>query len=119
MTTALIIEDSEDIREGTAEILDLAGYDTIQAKDGRMGIALAIEMQPDIIICDITMRDLDGYEVLLLLRGDERTSSIPIVFMSAKAERCEVLKAMEMGANGYLIKPFDDVELFKAISDRV
>jgi len=119
MKKALIIEDNDDIREGTAEILDLAGYETYTAKNGRIGVDLAIKHLPDIILCDIMMPELDGYGVLYLLQKNPQTASIPFIFMTAKAERADMRKGMEMGADDYLTKPFDDVELFNAIESRL
>lgn len=119
MKKALIIEDSDDIREGTAEILGLAGYETFTAKNGKIGVDLAIKHLPDIILCDIMMPELDGYGVLYLLQKNQQTATIPFIFMTAKAERSDMRKGMEMGADDYLTKPFDDVELFKAIESRL
>jgi DNA-binding response OmpR family regulator len=119
MKKALIIEDSDDIREGIAEILDLAGYQTFTAKNGRIGVDLAINHIPDIILCDIMMPELDGYGVLYLLQKNPNTATIPFIFMTAKAERADMRKGMEMGADDYLTKPFDDVELFNAIESRL
>ena len=119
MKKVLIIEDNDDIREGTAEILDLAGYETFTAKNGRIGVDLAIKHTPDIILCDIMMPELDGYGVLYLLQKNQQTANIPFIFMTAKAERADMRKGMEMGADDYLTKPFDDVELFNAIESRL
>jgi DNA-binding response OmpR family regulator len=119
MKKVLIIEDNDDIREGTAEILDLAGYETFMAKNGRIGVDLAIKHTPDIILCDIMMPELDGYGVLYLLQKNTQTATIPFIFMTAKAERADMRKGMEMGADDYLTKPFDDVELFNAIESRL
>lgn len=119
MKKVLIIEDSDDIREGTAEILDLAGYETLTAKNGKIGVELAVKHLPDIILCDIMMPELDGYGVLYLLQKNQQTANIPFIFMTAKAERADMRKGMEMGADDYLTKPFDDVELFSAIESRL
>lgn len=119
MKKALIIEDNDDIREGTAEILALAGYETFTAKNGKLGVDLAINHIPDIILCDIMMPELDGYGVLYLLQKNLQTVNIPFIFMTAKTERADMRKGMEMGADDYLTKPFDDVELFKAIESRL
>ncbi|RZJ72662.1 MAG: response regulator [Flavobacterium sp.] len=114
----LIIEDNDDIREGTAEVLELAGYHPITAKHGKVGVEMALLHQPDIILCDIMMPELDGYGVLYLLSKNTRTANIPFIFITAKSERADMRKGMEMGADDYLTKPFDDVELFKAIESR-
>lgn len=119
MKKVLIIEDNDDIREGTAEMLDLAGYETFTAKNGKIGVELAIKQLPDLILCDIMMPELDGYGVLYLLQKNLQTATIPFIFMTAKAERADMRKGMEMGADDYLTKPFDDVELFNAIESRL
>ena len=112
MKRVLVIEDNDDIREGTVEILELAGYDAIAANNGKLGVELALSSSPDIILCDIMMPELDGYGVLYLLSKNPKLASIPFIFMTAKAERADMRKGMEMGADDYLTKPFDDLELF-------
>lgn len=117
--TILIIEDNTDIREGTAEILELTGrYDVLSAENGRIGVDLAMAHLPDLILCDIMMPELDGYGVLYILSRHEETAHIPFIFLTAKAERSDMRKAMELGADDYLTKPFDDVELLNAIDVR-
>ena len=118
-TLILIIEDNDDIRESTAEILELANYEVLQAVNGRLGVDLAISELPDVILCDIMMPELDGYGVLYLLHKNEQTATIPFIFLTAKAERIDMRKGMEMGADDYLTKPFDDVELLNAIESRL
>lgn len=117
--TILIIEDNEDIREGTAEILELAGYNTLKAKNGKEGVDLVVQKMPDLILCDIMMPVLDGYGVLYLLSKNQKTTHIPFIFITAKAERADMRKGMEMGADDYLTKPFDDIELLNAIESRL
>jgi len=119
MKKVLIIEDSDDIREGIVEILDIAGFETYAARNGKIGVDLALKNLPDIILCDIMMPELDGYGVLYLLQKNKQTAGIPFIFMTAKAERADMRKGMEMGADDYLTKPFDDVELFNAIESRL
>ncbi|ADY50959.1 transcriptional regulator, Crp/Fnr family [Pseudopedobacter saltans DSM 12145] len=115
----LIIEDNLDIREGTAEILELAGYEVLTAPNGKAGVEMAQNNLPDLIICDIMMPELDGYGVLYLLGKNPDTASIPFIFLTAKAERIDLRKGMEMGADDYLTKPFDDIELLNAIESRL
>lgn len=119
MRKVVIIEDSDDIREGIVEILDMAGFETYAAKNGKIGVDLVLKNLPDIILCDIMMPELDGYGVLYLLQKNPQTATIPFIFMTAKAERADMRKGMEMGADDYLTKPFDDVELFNAIESRL
>ncbi|WP_158796031.1 response regulator [Pedobacter sp. L105] len=115
----LIIEDNDDIRESTAEILELASYEVFQADNGKTGVELANTELPDLILCDIMMPELDGYGVLYLLNKNPQTSATPFIFLTAKAERMDMRKGMEMGADDYLVKPFDDVELLSAIESRL
>lgn len=115
----LIIEDNDDIRESTAEILELADYKVIQASNGKQGVEMAIKNLPDIILCDIMMPELDGYGVLHLLSKNKEAAAIPFIFLTAKSERADMRKGMEMGADDYLTKPFDEVELFNAIDSRL
>jgi CheY-like chemotaxis protein len=117
--TVLIIDDHVDIRENTAEILDLAGYKTFKAENGKRGVDLAVKEKPSIIICDIMMPELDGYGVLHLLRKNTDTQNIPFIFLTAKTERSDFRKGMEMGADDYITKPFDDIELLSAIEIRL
>ncbi|MCE3280711.1 MAG: transcriptional regulator, Crp/Fnr family [Bacteroidetes bacterium] len=119
MKSILLIEDNKDVRENTAEILELAQYNVFTASNGKEGVELAIEKKPDLIICDIMMPVLDGHGVLHMLSKNESTSGIPFIFLTAKAERSDFRKGMEMGADDYLTKPFDDVELLNAIESRL
>jgi CRP-like cAMP-binding protein/FixJ family two-component response regulator len=115
----LVIDDNENIRENTAEILTLAGYNTLTAGNGKQGVDVAINQKPDLIVCDIMMPELDGYGVLHLLRKNEQTKFIPFIFLTAKTERGDLRKGMEMGADDYITKPFDDIELLNAIETRL
>jgi CRP-like cAMP-binding protein len=115
----LIIEDNTDIRENVVEILELAGYTVFESDNGKNGVELAIKNMPDVILCDIMMPELDGYGVLYMLNKNPETSTIPFIFLTAKAERIDQRKGMEMGADDYLTKPFDDIELLSAIESRL
>ena len=119
MKKILIIEDDTTMRENTAEILELAHYEVQTAPNGKVGCTMAKEIKPDLIICDIMMPELDGYGVFHVLSKDPKTSSIPFIFLTAKAEKSEMRKGMEMGADDYLTKPFEDTELMKAIEVRL
>lgn len=119
MRKILIIDDHIDIRENIAEILSLDGYKTVIAENGRSGVEKAIAEIPDLIICDIMMPDLDGYGVLHQLKKNLDTLDIPFIFLTAKAEKGDVRKGMDMGADDYITKPFDDVELLSAIESRL
>lgn len=119
MKKILLIEDNKDVRENTAEILTLANYHVLTAKNGKEGVEIAQKENPDLIICDIMMPVLDGYGVLHLLSKHELTSGIPFIYLTAKAERSEIRRGMDMGADDYLTKPFDSAELLSAIEGRL
>lgn len=115
----LLIEDNNEIRENTAEILELANYKVSTAENGKIGVELALKEKPDLIICDIMMPVLDGYGVLHLLNKNPDLASIPFIFLTAKAERSDFRRGMEMGADDYITKPFTDIELLNAIDSRL
>lgn len=119
MKTILLIEDDEDVRENTAEMLELAHYRVLRASNGKQGVDLARKETPDLILCDIMMPDLDGYGVLHMLVRSPETAEIPFIFLSAKAERTDVRRGMELGADDYLTKPFEESELLNAIEGRL
>src|SRR5436190_1766014 len=119
METVLLIEDNKDIRENMGEILELASYKVLLAENGKQGAAIAMECLPDIIVCDIMMPELDGYGVIHLLQKNERTRDIPFIFLTAKTERLEIRKGMELGADDYITKPFEGAELLNAIATRL
>ena len=119
MTTILLIEDNADIRENTAEILELAGYRILTAENGKIGVEQALADHPDLIICDIMMPVLDGYGVLHIVNKNPELSDIPFIFLTAKSERVDFRKGMERGADDYLTKPFDDTELLAAVESRI
>lgn len=109
----LLIEDNFAIRESIAELMMLDGYDVLEAESGEAGLAMIGIQKPDLIICDILMTGMDGYEVYDRIRRDHH--DIPFVFASAKAERRDRQKAMDMGVQHYLTKPFNEEELMQCI----
>ena len=119
MEKILLIEDNEALRENTAEILSLAQFEVITAENGKIGIEQARIHQPDLIICDIMMPVLDGYGVFQIISKEPELQQIPFVFLSAKSERNDLRKGMEMGADDYITKPFTDAELINAIHTRL
>lgn len=119
MKKILLIEDDPVLRESTAELLELAGYEILTAPNGKKGVALAVEGKPDIIVCDIMMPELDGYGVLETLSANPATRHIPFIFLSARTERKEVRKGMDLGADDYLTKPFEEEELISAVESRL
>lgn len=119
MKTILVIEDETQIRDNIAEILELAEFDVITAADGRMGVELAKSHRPDLIICDVTMPELDGYGVLENLRQSPHTATIPLIFLTARVERSDQRQGMNLGADDYLTKPFEPDELLTTIESRL
>lgn len=119
MKTILLIEDNQNIRENTAEILELANYKVITAENGKLGVEAALKHKPDLIICDIMMPVLDGYGVLHLLHKNPEVQNTPFIFLTAKTERSDMRKGMELGADDYLTKPFEGTELLNAIESRL
>lgn len=119
MKKILLIEDNLEIRENTAEILELDGFEVITAENGKIGVEKALENVPDLIICDIMMPVLDGYGVLHLLSKNAKTEGIPFIFLTAKADRGDFRRGMEMGADDYITKPFEETELLNAIESRL
>ncbi|MDP3354116.1 MAG: response regulator [Flavobacteriaceae bacterium] len=119
MKKVLLIEDDDIVRENTAEILELANYQVETAKNGRIGIEKAKSFLPDIILCDIMMPELDGYGVLQIHSREPIISRIPFIFITAKTEHSDVRKGMNLGADDYILKPFQESELLSAIESRL
>ena len=119
MKTVLLIEDDLALRENTQELLELANYNVVTAPNGKLGIQYALDNIPDIVVCDIMMPEIDGYGVLQALTTNEKTNQIPFIFLSAKTEHKEIRKGMDLGADDYLTKPFEEEDLFSAIESRL
>ncbi|CAL66394.1 response regulator [Christiangramia forsetii] len=119
MKKLLLIEDDVTVRENTAELLELSNYDVITASNGMLGIEKAEQNLPDIIVCDIMMPEIDGYGVLEALGKNPNTLNIPFIFLSAKTEHKDIRKGMDLGADDYLTKPFEEEELVSAIESRL
>ncbi len=115
----MLIEDNAEIRENMAEIIDLAGYEVFTAENGKEGVGLAIREKPDLILCDIMMPVLDGYGVLHMVQQHSNLQTIPFIFLTAKSERSEIRRGMELGADDYITKPFDGTEPLQAIAIRL
>lgn len=115
----LVIDDTQEIRMIISESLNIYGFETLSAEDGETGIRVAQERLPDLIICDINMPRVDGYETLKAIRQHEPTSTIPFIFLSGATERPNVRKGMELGADDYLTKPFTHKELMAAVNTRL
>lgn len=119
MKKILVIEDSPSIRDDITEMLDLSGYSVITASDGKTGIEKTLAESPDLILCDITMPGIDGYGVLHILSRHPESHNIPFIFLTGRKELSELRKGMGMGADDYLIKPFEESDLLNAIELRL
>lgn len=115
----LLIEDNREMRENISEILGLANYEVFVENNGFDGVKRAKLSSPDLIICDIMMPKMNGYETLYLLGKDVNTCNIPFIFLTAKAEKSDWRKGMNMGADDYLIKPFEEMDLLNAVESRL
>jgi len=119
MRTILVIEDDPNVRDNMHDLLTGEGFAVIGADDGREGLKEAHLRQPDLIICDIMMPDMDGYEVLRQLRSQPETQTIPFIFVTAKTSRADQRTGMDLGADDYLLKPFTATELLNAVTTRL
>ncbi|MEB3883208.1 EAL domain-containing protein [Lyngbya sp. CCY1209] len=119
MKKILVIEDEELVRENLVDLLQIEDFQVLEAADGRLGVKLAQEEQPDLILCDVMMPRLDGYGVLSQLRKNPKTAMIPFIFMTALADRTNARKGMELGADDYITKPCTATELLTAITVRL
>ena len=117
MPTILLIEDHPLIRENICEIFEMEKFKVLLATNGKEGIEIAKSKKPDLILCDINMPVLNGYQVLDNLRKDTATSHTPFFFLSAYADSFEIETWIALGANGYFIKPFEPDELLQKVSD--
>lgn len=115
----LVIEDQEDVRENIEELLQLSNYEALTAANGKEGVKKALEMKPDLILCDIMMPEMDGYEVLYLIGKNPEIASKPFIFLTAKTEKADFRKGMNLGADDYITKPYEEMELLGAIERRL
>ena len=115
----LVIEDNQEMADNIVSILELAHYNVTYAENGKIGVKMAQQNHPDLIICDIMMPELDGYGVVHILNSDPATSDIPFIFLSAKADKSDFRTGMNLGADDYITKPFDRVDLLKVIEMRL
>ena len=119
MKTILVIEDDYVIRENILKILKAERFDVMGAENGMQGLSLAMSNLPDVILCDVLMPELNGYGVLMALRANPATATVPFVFLTGKTDRAEMRQGMELGADDYLTKPFTKAELVGAIAIRL
>lgn len=119
MKKILVIEDNEDVRENICELLELSGYEVTDAANGKIGIKKVLESMPDLILCDIMMPELDGYGVLQILNNNPKLNHIPLIFLTALADKSDIRKGMGKGAEDYIMKPYSEVDLLEAIELRL
>lgn len=119
MKKILVIEDEPSVRNNLLRLLNAEGFQTLSAEDGNEGIQLAQSQAPDLILCDIMMPEMTGFDVLQVLRSDAQTNTIPFIFLTAKADRSDLRQGMLLGADDYLTKPFTRLELLAAIATRL
>lgn len=119
MSTILVVEDEPRIREGIVELLELEGYDVLEASNGKVGVEQAKQHTPDLIICDVMMPEMDGHGMLQALRQHEATMTTPFIFLTARAEKSDLRAGMNLGADDYLTKPFASEDLLAAVATRL
>ena len=119
MVKILVIEDEVEIRSNLLELLSLEGHDVVGADNGVTGLLGAIEHAPDLIVCDVMMPELDGYDVLQALRQDPKTLAIPFIFQTALANKGDIRRGMVLGADDYLTKPFTRSDVLTAVETRL
>ncbi len=119
MKKILVIEDEQMVRESILDLLEAEGFSGIGGENGNVGLQLARDNHPDLILCDVQMPDLDGYSVLTHLRQSTHTADIPFIFLTARGTKADIRYGMELGADDYLTKPCTATELLGAISGRL
>ncbi len=119
MTKILVIEDEQTLREDVVEALNISAFEVVAAPNGEMGLLLAREQSPDLILCDIRMPGMDGFNVLQRLRDDSVTAPIPFIFMTAQGDRESMRSGMRLGADDFISKPFSIEELVQAVEARL
>lgn len=119
MTKILVIEDESSVRANIIELLEAEDYDVVSAENGFMGALWAQQHLPDLIICDVMMPELNGYDVLSALHEDSVTATIPFIFLTANADKTDIRYGMELGADDYITKPYTRSELLGAITTRL
>ena len=115
MPTLLVIEDEAPLRANLVRIFSAEGYRVIAAADGDEGVARVRESRPDAVICDILMPRLDGFGVLAALRSRPETAEIPFIFLTASADKVDLARGLQSGANEYVTKPFKIADLLAAV----
>lgn len=117
MATILVVEDNRTILENTAELLEMEGYSVITATNGKEGYAKVLKFLPDLIVCDIWMPEMDGFELLKSLGTHADVKNIPLIFFSARSEKKDIKKGIDMGAYDFIVKPSDLSDLLVSIKN--
>lgn len=119
MKKILVVEDEMETRENLVLMLEMEGFKAFSASNGRKGVEVAKRELPDVILCDVSMPELDGYGVLEAVRADEKTISIPFIFLTAKGDKKDLRAGMNLGADDYLTKPASAEDVLGAINARL
>lgn len=119
MTTILVVEDDQDIRFLLSETVSDLGYDVLEAADGGSGFRRAIEEHPDVILLDVMMPVMDGFQVLAKLKEHAETHPMPVIMVSARGQEQDIMRAMRGGAWGFVIKPWNQDDLESKINNAV
>jgi DNA-binding response OmpR family regulator len=106
MKTILVVDDEKTLRVNLCEMLTFEGFKAIEAENGAVAIRLARLHPPDMIICDVAMPEMDGFEVLTRLKSDRATAALPVILLTAQAEKASMQHGLEIGAADYILKPF-------------
>jgi two-component system, sensor histidine kinase and response regulator len=119
MYKILVIEDEDSIRENIKDLLLTKNFNVVETEDGRVGIQMALEERPDLILCDVMMPEIEGYKVLEEIIHHSATNLIPFIFLTAKTTKEDLRRGMDLGADDYLTKPFTKKELLSAVNTRL
>jgi DNA-binding response OmpR family regulator len=118
-TKILIIEDEEMVLDNISIFLEAEGFKVFSTRDGITGLKMALTIFPDVILCDLMLPKLDGFKILETLRQDTRFTITPFIFLTARAEKSNMRRGMELGADDYITKPFTLNELLEALEQQL
>ncbi len=119
MKRILVIEDQAPMRRNIALMLEMEGYEVFTAENGRIGVEMALQKRPDLVICDVMMPELDGHGVVQTLRARDETATLPFIFLTARSDKGDVRIGMNFGADDYLIKPVVREDLLATVEARL
>ena len=115
MSKILIIEDDPAIQLGVEEYLSSQGYTVVKSSDGKQGFEIALEQKPDLILLDVNLPRLNGFDLCQIVKTNKKTKDIPVIILSASAQRSEIDRGFQMGANDYITLPFVPDDVMKRI----